>query len=49
MLPTSDVNREAEVSQQCEQRRHRDLSGMAFQDLDAMSPIGWNSIEYLEG
>lgn len=40
MLSTSDVMRDAEVSQQCEHRRHRDLSDMAFQDSDAMSPLG---------
>jgi hypothetical protein len=44
MLSTSDVMRDAEVSQQCEHRRHHDLSDMAFQDSDDMSPLGtgWN-------
>ena len=40
MLSTSDVMRDAEVSKQCEHRHHRDLSDMAFQDSDAMSPLG---------
>ena len=41
---TSDVTREAEASQQSEQRRHLDLGVMACQDSDAISPLGtaWN-------